>query len=230
MSLTREQIKSGLFDRMRRDAGPQYWAERRTPEEFLATREDILRRRPPGADGVWVFGYGSLMWNPALNLADQRPARIRGYHRSYCLQSPFGRGTPENPGLMLALKPGGSVLGMSLRLHDDSLEEELEIVWKREMSSGAYNARWFLTETAAGPVWAISFVINPDHPRYVCNMPEDQMAERIASAAGRNGTCREYLENTVRHLNLIGQTDGPMHRLLRRVERIAATGQEGDRA
>ncbi len=231
MSLTREQIKNGLFDQMRHEAGPQYWAERRTPEEFLESRMDILRRRPADADGIWVFGYGSLMWNPALNLSDMRPARIRGYHRAYCLQSAFGRGTPEKPGLMLALKPGGSVYGMALRLHDETLDEELEIVWKREMSSGAYSARWFLTETEGGPVWAISFVINRDHPRYVCDMPDELMAEHIATAAGRNGTCREYLENTVRHLNLIGQKDGPMHRLLRLVERVGGNGpsQEGNR-
>ena len=99
------------------------------------------------------------------------------------------------------------------------------------MSSGAYSARWFLTETGDGPVWAISFVINRDHPRYVCDMPVELMAERIATAAGRNGTCREYLENTVRHLNLIGQKDGPMHRLLRLVERVGGNGpsQEGNR-
>jgi cation transport protein ChaC len=220
MSLTRDQIKSGLFDEIRREAGPEYWAERRTPEEFHQTRRDILAAQPADADDVWVFGYGSLMWNPAMNFAEMRPARIHGYHRSYCLQSPFGRGTPDSPGLMLALKPGGSVLGMAIRLHPEQMEEELEIVWKREMSSGAYNARWFRTWTEQGPVWSISFVINPAHPRYVCSMPFEQMAERIATAKGRNGSCREYLENTVAYLNNIGQTDGPMHRMLRMVERI----------
>lgn len=218
MSLTREQIKGGIFDQMRQEAGPKYMAERRSPEEFLQSRIDAMRRRPADAKDVWVFGYGSLMWNPAMLLAEMRPARIYGYHRSYCLKSSFGRGTPDYPGMMLGLKPGGSVLGMALRLSPENMEEEMEIVWKREMSSGAYKALWLKTWLEEGPVWSLSFVINPEHPRYICDMSEEEMAERIATAAGRNGTCREYLENTVRWLNDMGQKNSPMHRMLRLVQ------------
>ena len=80
-----------------------------------ASRRAVVGEVAPGED-VWVFGYGSLMWNPALDFAEAEPGRVHGYHRAFCLWTPFGRGSPEHPGLMLALRPGGSCLGLALRI------------------------------------------------------------------------------------------------------------------
>ena len=67
----------------------------------------------------WVFGYGSLMWHPGLDTPETRPARLQGWHRAFCLgwDRRF-RGTPEKPGLMLAIDRGGSCKGIAHRLPD----------------------------------------------------------------------------------------------------------------
>ena len=74
-------------------------------DERDATRHELLKSVTPG-EPVWVFGYGSLMWNPDFPVAETRAALVRGWHRRFCLWTVLGRGTPERPGLMLGLEPG----------------------------------------------------------------------------------------------------------------------------
>src|SRR5262245_40796126 len=95
----------------------------------------------PGTD-AWVFGYGSLMWNPAIKWAERRVARLEGFRRSFCFWTPLGRGTPQLPGLMLALEAGGDCTGIAWRIAADDVEEEFRILWNREMLSGVYRAAW----------------------------------------------------------------------------------------
>src|SRR5262245_16432500 len=109
----------------------------RTQAELDRSLDGILRRHPAGA-AIHVFGYGSLMWNPALAHDGQFRARVYGWHRCFCLRSLIGRGTPETPGLMLALDRGGSCNGMLLRIPASRMREELALLWRREMSWGSY--------------------------------------------------------------------------------------------
>ena len=89
---------------------------------FQKNRKNLLRHLAPGKD-LWVFGYGSLIWNPAFNFAEKRPAKIYGFHRSFCLHLTIGRGSPEAPGLMLALDRGGSCNGMTFRIPAKEVDE-----------------------------------------------------------------------------------------------------------
>jgi len=216
MTLNRDNIKSGLVQEIVQEAERLGLLKALTPEERLTSRQDTLKKVRPGSD-VWVFGYGSLMWNPAFHFAEQQPALCYGYHRRFCLSTPVGRGTPECPGLMLGLDRGGSCAGIAFRIEGDKVEEELDVVWQREMVAGSYLPTWVRLRTDRGRVPAIAFVINRQTERYAGGLTMEQTARQIAEARGRLGACAEYLTNTVAALDQLGIADGPMHDLLERV-------------
>ncbi len=180
------------------------------------------------ASPVWVFGYGSLMWNPAFHYAESRRAKLYGYHRAFCLKTPIGRGTKDYPGLVLGLDRGGSVHGIAFRVAEEAAEEELDIIWAREMLAGSYRPTWvsLADEDTGERFHAMAFVMRRDHDRYTGRLHPNETAERIANACGSLGPCREYLENTVAALDELGIGDGPMHDLLRRVRAIAPEEKE----
>jgi cation transport protein ChaC len=186
-----------------------------------ASLKAVRSAAAPGTD-VWVFGYGSLMWNPAINVADSRKAHLRGYHRTFCLTLSVGRGTVEKPGLMLGIDRGGSCTGIAHRIKAGDVESELTILWYREMLSGSYEPRWISGEVeGVGPSRMLSFVVNRSHPRYEHALGEAVVAQRMAAAEGILGTNRDYLYRTVAYLSSLGIADGPMHKLERHVRALA---------
>jgi cation transport protein ChaC len=187
-----------------------------TKEEREASRQTFLAAISPGED-AWVFGYGSLMWNPAIHVVDTQVAVVHGHHRAFCLNMLMGRGSPESPGLMLALDRGGSCRGTVHRIAAEHVDSELRILWMREMLGGTYRPRWVEARTEAGGVRAITFVANRAHPRYAGKLPETTVVERIARAVGHLGTNRHYLFRLEEQLRSHGVDDGPMHRLADRV-------------
>ncbi|MBP8310668.1 MAG: gamma-glutamylcyclotransferase [Burkholderiaceae bacterium] len=170
----------------------------------------------PGND-VWVFAYGSLMWNPAFHFIESRTAKVHGFHRRFCLTSRVGRGTSEVPGLMLGLDRGGSCRGIVLRIDAAQVHEELDIIWSREMVADAYRPVWVRARTAAGTVPAITFAIDESLPTYAGRLPPDEVARRIARASGPLGRCTDYLAETVSHLEASGIHDRSLAEILRRV-------------
>ena len=221
MTLTRDAIASGAIEELLVEAERKGVFKRMPPEERERSRREILAQLPKGED-IWLFGYGSLMWNPAIHIVGQMPGRIHGYHRSFCLWTAMGRGSPEHPGLMLALEPGGSCQGIALRVAAEAAEQELEIVWNREMVSGAYVPRLVRIHADDGPFTAITFVINRAHERYAGPLPISTMVEAIAHAEGHLGRNSDYLFNTVAHLDELDVGDGPLHDLARRVRKCLA--------
>jgi cation transport protein ChaC len=182
------------------------------PPEIVA-----LRR---GGEPVWIFAYGSLMWNPEVPFAEMRPALLRGYHRSFCLYSDEYRGTRERPGLVLGLDRGGACRGMALRLAPDGLAGSLDHLWAREMTGGVYRMRRLRVAIGTETVVAHAFTIERDHSLYAGRLSLDATARIIRHAAGRRGSNRDYLCSTVRHLERLGLADGPLHRLERRVAEL----------
>ncbi|HTQ78243.1 MAG TPA: gamma-glutamylcyclotransferase [Burkholderiales bacterium] len=219
--ITRESLLDGsLHEVARQMLGPG--VKFMTGEERRAHIREILAASPePGR--VWVFGYGSLMWNPAMHFAERRPALIRGYHREFCLLSKAGRGSPERPGLMLSLEPGGSCHGVAYRLDAGHVETELDIVWRREMFTRSYRPVWVEAQTAAGNAHAIAFAADRKHERYRGGLDLETMAKYLASGAGPIGRCCDYLFDTVSHLREMGIRDRKMETLEKRVRALTAS-------
>jgi cation transport protein ChaC len=202
--LTRESILNGAIYDMLTQAQEDWRIL--SDEEMAESRNAVLTMLEPGAD-VWVFAYGSLIWNPAFHFAERQIGTAHGFHRRYCLWSHIGRGTKDNPGLMLGLDNGGSCRGVAYRIAPEEVESELDVLWLREMVGGAYVPRWLKVRTDDGPLRAIGFTINHEHPRYAGRLPAETIAGTIAGAAGPLGPCAEYLLNTVDHLEELGITD-----------------------
>jgi len=219
--LTRDAIKSGFIDRMidARGGYPGRWTE----QQIVDCYTRMLAEAPPG--DIWVFGYGSLIWNPCIEVAELKRARLHGFHRRFCLWTHLGRGSPECPGLMLGLVPGGACSGVALRIPRAKGAAEFDILFRREMVSGSYDPRWVTVriDGMKRPVKALTFLMNRAHDRYAGKLGEAVTADAIAKAAGPLGACRDYLDQTVAALDALGIHDGPLKRLQRMVqERLAA--------
>jgi cation transport protein ChaC len=183
------------------------------------SRAETMAHYVPGQD-LWVFGYGSLMWNPAIHVDQSLPAMIEGFHRQFCMRLMFGRGMPDNPGLMLCLVPGGACAGIAHRIAPDHVESESRILWMREMLSGAYVPTWVDIDLGARRVRGVTFVMNTAHPRYLPGLSSDEKAARIAKAEGHLGTNRDYLYRTVAALDGAGIKDHYLDDLHTRVRAL----------
>lgn len=209
------------LDRHARESGyPANW--RLSDEEREATRRQALGGR---SGDVWIFAYGSLMWDPAVHIVEIRTALLEGYHRRFCLKSQIGRGSAERPALMAGLDLGGKCHGLALRIPADHVDRETEILWMREMIAGSYVPTFLSVETPQGPLHALAFVINRQSSRY-CEPDPEEAARLIATGRGVRGTSVEYLVNVAERLQLLGLSDPGIDQLLTRVREVQAEGAQ----
>lgn len=180
-----------------------------------------------GAVPVWIFAYGSLMWNPEFAFDEARRGLLYGYHRRFCLYSRDYRGTPERPGLVLGLDQGGSCHGIVYRLSAVRTAEALDRIWAREMTGLVYTMREVAVRTPEGPVTAHACVVRRESPDYSGRLPLDKVALLLATAVGGRGSGRDYLTSTLRHLDALGISDRLLHKIARR---IAAMPQNNESA
>lgn len=181
-------------------------------EELEASLQQTLARRPPGPD-LWLFGYGSLVWNPFVRFLERRPGTVRGYHRSFCLWSRINRGTPDQPGLALGLEPGGACRGSLFRIDAAIAEQELRILWRREMMMGSYHPRWVRARSRGEELTALTFAINRDGTNYAGKLSEARIVDIMLRAAGLYGSSADYLLRTVEGLAHCGIRDARLERL-----------------
>lgn len=170
---------------------------------------------------IWVFAYGSLMWDPGFAFEERVPAALGGYHRAFCVSSPSYRGTREKPGLVLGLIRGGSCRGIALRVAAARRREVMEYLEAREMPEPIYHCKLLRMRIPAGPIHAYGFVVNRSHELYTGKLSFDAIARRILESEGNRGPNRAYLANTVRHLDELGLADTTIHAIQRAVERLA---------
>lgn len=172
---------------------------------------------------LWVFGYGSLMWNPGFEPAERCLATLPGYARSFCMWSIHHRGTQEDPGLVLALDadPDAACDGVGFRVADGDADQVLSDLRARELISSAYLEKVLpLTLNDGRVVDAICYVINRDHQQY-CTLTTEEQAQVIARAVGGRGPNTEYLYATVDQLEAQGIPDAELAALGERVRTLA---------
>ncbi|HEY6981679.1 gamma-glutamylcyclotransferase [Reyranella sp.] len=218
--LKREELSHERIEQIVRDAHQAGYDFFLTAEQREASLTEALGRYAPGED-AWVFAYGSLMWNPVIEYAESSPCLVEGLRRSFCFWTPMGRGTPELPGLMLALEQGGSCEGIAYRLAPHQVRSELAIVWNREMLSGVYKPRWIAARLRDGrTVTVVTFEVDTSHCQYCGDLSMERTAHHIAFAEGRRGACRDYLANTAEHARALGIHDAYLEELMERVAQL----------
>ncbi len=171
---------------------------------------------------MWVFGYGSLLWNPGFEPVERRRAVLRDYHRSFCMLSIHHRGSEADPGLVLALDEtkGATCTGVAFRVPEAEEADVLATLRERELISSAYLEKTLdLTLENGEIIAALAYVINRDHVQY-CQFDLEKQAQIIAHATGGRGPNTEYLLNTAAHLTQMGIRDPDMDWLVARVKAL----------
>ena len=192
-----------------------------SPEEkqqsFLETRAGR-----PSDEPMWIFGFGSLMWNPCFDYDIKTAAVLKGYDRKFHIWTTRARGTPDNPGLGLCLEDcAGACRGVAFRLVEGDVEAAWERLWEREMGSGIYRPVWVSLESEDHDrIVALTFVVNREHPHYAGPMPSERMADIMAGAKGSYGLCRDYLAGTIEEMRKLDVSDSDLEELLSRVDAI----------
>ena len=205
------------------DSGPLEGTTYLTDADYDQITSQLLEERPEGAD-VWLFAYGSLIWKPEFPHVEERLATAQGWQRSFCIRLKRWRGTPDCPGLMMALDQGQECRGVALRLTPADAMENIGKYVRRELSAKPPSQlpRWIPVDTSEGRIRAIAIVSNPDGQNYVGHLPIVDVAETLSKACGHWGSGAEYLLNTVVHLEKRGIRDNYLWRLQELVaDRIA---------
>jgi cation transport protein ChaC len=191
--------------RIRAAGWPEGW--RLSDEVIEASRLAVLGDHK-AEDDLWIYSYGSLMWDPGFHFAEVRLADVEGYQRRFTLKINLGRGSQDHPALMLSLEPQqGRCHGLAFRIAASSVHAETAILWRREMLRGGYAPAMVPMATPQGPITALAFVSNSSHPSYVGELPLDETAAMIASGKGILGTNREYLVQLATQLDALGIDD-----------------------
>jgi glutathione-specific gamma-glutamylcyclotransferase len=213
--LTRELIQNGEFGAIIAGGAP---AMRLLSEaERAASLRATLASRPMG--DVWLFGYGSLIWNPLLHFVERRTAHIKGWHRSFCLSLLVVRGSTDNPGLVLGLEAGGECMGVAFRIADDTLEAELSLLWRREMLANSYVPRWLDVSEEGTPFGtAIAFTVDQSADHYAGALELEEIIRQLSTASGALGSAADYLFRTCEALRSHGIPDPDLEQLAARVD------------
>ena len=165
-------------------------------------------------DDLWVFAYGSLMWNPGFEFAESAPATLYGYHRALCIYSRIYRGTAERPGLVLGLDRGGACRGLAYRVPAPAAPKVFDYLEQRERSRGEYVPRRCPVHLKDRVVPALCYIANRAHYDFARALGLAEMAPLVRRGNGRHGDNVDYLANTLSHLKALGVRDPRLTRLL----------------
>ena len=211
LSLTAELV--ARVERMEPDPGPDPGTSDHTEAEYDAVVEALLSEYTPGE--LWIFAYGSLIWNPEFESLESRGATAGGWHRSFCLKLTRWRGTRELPALMLALDRGGSCKGVAYRLPAKDHFGQIGLLVRRELDANPPTnvPRWISVKTRGGTLRALTFVADPDGRAYAGRLSLERVAHVLARAAGHWGSTAQYLFRTVTMLEQHGIRDRNLWRI-----------------
>jgi cation transport protein ChaC len=207
------------------DSGPPIGMELNTDADYATWVDKIIATKPVPSAPVRLFAFGSLIWKPEIEYVGEELGIAKGWHRSFCLRMPRFRGTPQEPGLMMALDRGGQCAGVLYQLPSSDMAGQFHRLFRREFTIKPVNnlPRWIIVQTRSGPVTALAFVMNRKSPLYAGRLSPSTVADILARACGHWGTGAEYLLNTVSHLEAKGIRDRRLWQLQQLVaERIDA--------
>jgi cation transport protein ChaC len=174
-------------------------------------------------DDFWVFGYGSLMWNPGFAFESKMTARAFGYRRSLCVRSWVHRGTQESPGLVLGLDYGGSCRGMAFKVAPKDKTDVIDYLRERELVTHVYKERTMPVKLADGRrVPALAYIIDRAHVQYAGALSTEEAAATVAVSHGKSGANTEYVMNTLAHLQEMGIRDHWLEEVAATVKRMQA--------
>lgn len=179
------------------EAAPELWAK-------LVWESDL-----------WIFAYGSLLWEPGFPYSQAEPALLKGHHRSFCVYSRDYRGTSARPGLVLGLDRGGACKGVAYRVPAADVPAAIAYLWRREMRSRVYRLAEVEVELAARRVPALAFLVDPAHPDYAGGLACAEQARLIREGAGASGSAEDYFDRTLAELERLGAIDPALRRLER---------------
>lgn len=199
LTLTQELV--ALVERTEPDPGPEPGSVDHTAEEFSAMADDLVAAENP--QDLWIFAYGSLIWNPEFEFVESRPAIARGWHRSFCITMTRWRGTRDLPTLMMALDRGGTCNGIVYRLSGADHPSQVARLLEREIDGNPPTnvPRWITVATEGGSIRALTFVADRKGPAYAGRRDLDEVASVLARAAGHWGSAATYLYRTVSKLD-----------------------------
>ncbi len=211
MALTPELVRLCYRDEPRGEPDPRWTPLADTDYQQISEQ---LTAKAVG-DDLWVFAYGSLIWNPAFEAEESRRMTAYGWHRSFCMELLNWRGTRSQPGLMMALERGGACQGIAYRLSTGDRRAQIERLLRREVSDreSLPFLQWLPLKGADGSIEALSFWVGPIGTGILLRQPLEAVAAIIARACGHAGSCAEYLYNTVAHLEQYGIRDRNLWRL-----------------
>ncbi len=217
LKLDRQTLSDGILQKLAFERTGQN-IKLLSETELLASRRSLVEDSH-SSENIWIFGYGSLIWNPSFNYDMRIPARLFGYHRRFCLRTTITRGSPEKPGLVLGLDRGGSARGILFRIPAPLAAKECDVIWKREMLNGAYKPSWVKVKSTDGKTLkALTFIIRRNHPSFVAPLPDKEIVKIIAEASGIIGPNYEYLFNTLDALNSEGISDHKLAKITKLVK------------
>ena len=188
LRLTPELV--ALVARKVEDRGPAPGVVVHNDDDYEASMQSLLNVGEWQGKDVWVFAYGSLLWNPAFEAAEQLPAVLPGWHRAFCIRLTRFRGTPEHPGLMMSLVPGGSCRGALYRIAGDQVIDDLRKLWRREMTVKPPNTppRWVVAKAGCTAVRAIVFAADRKGANFVAGLTDERIASVLCNAVGHWGS------------------------------------------
>ena len=208
IKLTKDNISKGhLGDKIKSISGSDKVL---TTEELLQARRKIIPDKGIDED-IYIFAYGSLLWNPTVDYEDEFLAKVYGFHRSFCMKTNLGRGSFKKPGLMLGLDKGGSCRGSAFKLRNSEAIKNIDILFRREMVTGAYKPKLLKTILVNGrKVLSLAFTVDKKHKNYFQDKEIQTKAKMISNAHGFLGSCEEYFQNTLESLSELNIVDSEM--------------------
>ncbi len=171
----------------------------------------------------WVFGYGSLIWNPGFRFLRSEKAVLHGAHRSLSIYSHRHRGTPERPGLVFGLSRGGSCLGVAFEVDAREWPQIFDYLQAREQDRGVYREAWRSVTLAGGTqVKALAYLVNEAHPQFAGRLDLGEQVRLVARSTGESGRNTEYVRNTAQHLLSLGIRDKALMQIVAALDGHAA--------